>query len=784
MCALLFFLGTPLRAEIGLSGVGSGPGVERVSCQHYWEGPGGYVASGLRVGHDVGTPPDPSYSKSGAYICHVRLTKKDAVRSQYLFIGEVGDASYVQVLRVNGKSTERIPVNHGLSADTAASFYTRYWPFVVSIRDLYEGDGEYQFLIKYLDIIPHQAGIRSGDVTLEDFSGVIRRVLTCSPAFTFHVLQIIFFCLLSLSFLVWPKLPARHRLLFAASALVSAGVILQITAIPRTFFSAIVAVRLNDFMQLLSFPLMGASLLSFFKVRSKQKQRVFIVAHTAAVFCAIIICIKAEHNDSLYMALWGSSLLLLGGGPCFWFGYGIIKNKFDFLGGPKTPKHLGYIYATLGALYLFDIVNLLALNSRYYYFNHYLFFSIIMTTIWRMQINIGPNEILLRAALDEQNRGAYQHITNGRTDELDALRIFTEKFATLLGSSRMSIQEVVGDRLRFLGHYGLYKNIQGLHEIKTASLVAKAIDTGIVQFDRMPSTTSSGVATDVVVLPLESNSIVIGVLCATDFTGSGHRLPAFYRERMERIRRECEAVFALLLSEHRNRSNDRLIQMMRNRTHPLQLKSEEYFLNNFDISPKIQSHAFIYGDLVGSVELNEKYKETNAVECAIDEHLAMVWNRFKHLGVVVSRTKGDMISFVVPNQVTDLSEREAVLRCYQVLRYISQSQPELRTIAKKYKISVDLQYRFAMSRVQRPLAESSADASLRSFNLLVDEAIDTAARIVSGVALDGECLILEPAKNALTEVGEIFELEPQRLKGKSASVRLWSLNGNVLRDAA
>ncbi len=761
----------------------SGKNLAGVQCIHYWEKGDTLVPSGKTVGQDVGDPPDETYKHYGTYLCQTNLSKEEALAGKYLFIGEVGDASYVQVTKVNGQNVKKISIDHGLSPESESeAVYMRYIPFFVPIRDLYVEDGEYEFKIRYKDLIPLQVGIRSGAPTLESFSGVIGRALKCSPAFTFHVFQIVSFLLLGVSFLIWPKILLKNRFVFVLASVAAGTVILQVSAIPRSFVSPIWAQRLNDFSQILSFPFLSAALLVFFRPKDSKNKRNILWGHVLSSVAAVGFLLTLEKFDRPYIVAYGISLLFLGGIPCLALGLAIRWKTLLFTAGPRAPMFFSILYAVLGILYFSDIVNLVLLGSRYYYFNHYLFFSSIVFSIWYLQSTISPNEVKLRNDLELFKRKAYGVVASRRKEEGDTLAVFAKELAILLSSKRISIQELVDGRLKFVGYFGNYEKTQGLHEIKTPSLIEDAIKTRSIQCGHLVSTNNSKIFTDVIVIPLETDSNVIGVLCFTDFvTGS---VPQFLRDRMEIIKNECEPLLCLLISERHNRSKDKLIQMMRNRTHPLQLSSEDYFLKNFDISPSLQSHAFIYGDLVGSVELNERYGESRAVEKVLDEYLALAWERYKHLGVVISRTKGDLVSFVVPNQSCDSSDAQAVIRCYEILQYLAKTSSNLQFIGRSHGIALPLRFRFALSVVPKPLRATSADESLKSFNLLIDEAIDVAARIVSGVALDGECLVMEAAYKHLSSESSLMELNDQRVKGKSIPVKLWTLNGNILQNVA
>lgn len=81
------------------------------SCVHYWLDGSRLVPSGKVVGVDVGDSP---YGDVGEYRCSLRVERSDLSVAPYLFLGEIGDASYFELIKINGVLEKTIPFTHGL----------------------------------------------------------------------------------------------------------------------------------------------------------------------------------------------------------------------------------------------------------------------------------------------------------------------------------------------------------------------------------------------------------------------------------------------------------------------------------------------------------------------------------------------------------------------------------------------------------------------------------------------------------------------------------------------
>jgi len=94
----------------------------------------------------------------------------------------------------------------------------------------------------------------------------------------------------------------------------------QLTAIPRSFFSPIVAMRLNDISQIISFPILVAAFLLYFKPRNGSYCDLFLKIHILFSFLAGSSLFLFSERSYTYIAYLGGWLLFLGGIPCFMAG--------------------------------------------------------------------------------------------------------------------------------------------------------------------------------------------------------------------------------------------------------------------------------------------------------------------------------------------------------------------------------------------------------------------------------------------------------------------------------
>lgn len=744
----------------------------KIECEHYWLKGEERIASGKVVGTDVGESP---FGKMGSYECHAKLTLSDLRNAPFLFIGEVGDCSYFELISTPNviNYTHRI-IKHGLDPrDATEAWYSRYIPFVVPLDTIYATEGEYRFRIVYRDLVPMQVGIRSGPLTLENWKGVFKRAFLSAPAFTYHFLQVAFLLLSAVGFCFWPGMPIRRRLLLSASAITGALVIVQITAVPRSFFSPSVALHLTVLLQLVAFPFLLLSLLDFLKPSDCSKMKMWKLLYLAITCLALGVLGYLEPTGSNYFALFGFLLMLLIVVPLIGLSLQLNSGKLRFRGGIDTPRFLPRILLVLGVLYTLDLINLVFLHGRFYYYNHYLLYVGITLLCKRLQYIETLNEGRFRSNLEKVKRSALDAISGPQEFSEDPLKRFISDVGLLIRANRVSIAEMCDERLKFLGLQGAYSSPHGLQPVVPGSVIDRCIKTGQPQVGSLPLREDPEINSDYLVLPLRNHGKVVGVLNVTAFERG--QLSAFVSDRISTLQHECEAILNVLLAQRHNQAQGRLLQMIRLRTYPLQLESEEHFLRNFDVSPTLSEHAFIMGDLVDSTILNERFGG-GPVEQAMDAHLNLVWSRFKHLGVVLSRTKGDSVSVIVPNQSIDSSAADAVLRCYEVLRFLAGAEEEFHKLTKENGIALKIRYRFAMSKVKTPLLSEDASGSIKASHLIVDASMDAAARAIGSIALAGECLVLQPARELLFSVTDLVVIPPHRVKGKAAPMSVFLIS--------
>src|SRR4051794_39382220 len=97
-----------------------------IHCTHFRLNDQKHIPSGKEVGFDVGLSP---FGQDGVYECSVRLTEPSSVETPYLYLGEIGDASYVNVVSKDEGPLTIAPILHGLNPKvTENAKYVRFLP--------------------------------------------------------------------------------------------------------------------------------------------------------------------------------------------------------------------------------------------------------------------------------------------------------------------------------------------------------------------------------------------------------------------------------------------------------------------------------------------------------------------------------------------------------------------------------------------------------------------------------------------------------------------------------
>lgn len=716
---------------------------EMKGCVHYWLQGNTRIPTGINVGIDVGQSP---HGKTGVYVCTVELKKVDTTKDHYLYLGEVGDAAYLKVEQVNQKPTSlRLPITHGLDPeDKHAPTYLRYLPFVVSLRDLYIEDGLHQFALYYQDIVPLQAGIRSGPPSVEPLFGTVKRFLKSSPALTYHFFQILYFLLATLGFLFWPKIPGSRRLLLACTSFCAALVIIQVTAIPRSFFSPQIALRLTVLCQFLAYPFLFLSISQFFSspfLSLKNAIRLHIAATSVTILCLAI----PEPQGKIYFLWFGVLAFLLGGSLLLTLGFLIHRKKLLPLFTFRIPTYAAFLFMGLGLIFVFDAFNLIILKGRFYYLNHFFFFLIPIILLRHFQSLEGPNNAEFHTTLEKIKTDALNKIVD--LESTDLLNHLAENLARLLGCKHCHVFECADGATRSLGGYGEWQLISAEQPIPPSSIQIKP---------------------DQLIIPFFQNGSMTSFIIFSSFP-CGSVAP-FFLQRLQSIQNECGLVINLIVTQRHNFAQNKLLKMQRSRTHWLQLESEEYFLRHFNLSSRTFEYSFILGDVVDSTFLNERYGGEK-IEKTVDDQLRLIWEKFRNLGILINRSKGDAVSILIPNQSKDVDSNDAFSRGINILRFLSHCEHEFTQLSRKNGIALPLRYRFAMAKAK--------NAGIKSMHLMVDASIDSAARALSSIALAGECLVVEHAgKTPFPFDSSFMKLEGHRVKGKVEALQVYALRAS------
>lgn len=766
-----FFIFNTLFLSLATSGWSS-----EIHCNHYWGNKKNLEpSSGVSVGNDVG---QSKYGTDGAYKCDIEIIKQDVIQGKYLYLGEIGDASYVELTSGPLGAYNSLPINHGLSPEPGdQARYERFIPFIIPARDIYQADGMHHFTLYYRDLVPKQSGLRSGPPSLELIGGTFKRFLRNSPGLTYHLAQTLILFLLAFSVWTWSNVTVKRRLKFFIALLASSAVIVSISALPRYYFrDPNDAIRLNDYLNIFGF---GIALLPFsefiFPKSNHASKKLFLIWILLAASTSFYLS-TLSLDSKMYTPLYCGFILLEAGLAPLATAALLWRRKLQTSLSARPLYSVQWILIALSSLMSWDIlVNVFIHNFSAYFVSHYLYFPTCFGTLIQLQ------------RLEPQKRSSFidnlRRLTTEGTEQVvaDGGRSFTlspyaEGLASLVQAQRVGLQVVRKDRAWFLGFFGSYTNPSKENEIRPSSPSRRALDTGnIILEDTIH--TETGLPTSLVVIPLHQGSHVIGLLFISNFQ-FGFISP-FIQQQLLTIQEHCQLLFANLSLTINLRETVTILEMGRLRVPKVQLESEDYFRSNFNVSRTMRAPAFIMGDLASSVRLRSEFRE--AITQAIDQSLRYIWEHFRHLGITVTREKGDFVTILAQNLDSDKTELDASLRCLEILRFLSNPSDDYKIIPKRLGVTLDFQFRIAMSQVERP-----NDISVTpQFTALTDTQIDCAARTINEIAAGGECILLEHVHNRLPpELSSMFvELPPHRIRGVDRSVRLFKLRTSSRRIA-
>ena len=225
-------------------------------------------------------------------------------------------------------------------------------------------------------------------------------------------------------------------------------------------------------------------------------------------------------------------------------------------------------------------------------------------------------------------------------------------------------------------------------------------------------------------------------------------------------------VFNLSVSQIRMQATNAILKSVRTKVHPLEIESERYFLSQKRIDLKNVFTGFIIGDLCNSVSLNEEYRG-DWVRKTIDAYLEYLWNRFRDMGLILSRKQGDEISILVPKTLDDESIQVTADKVLQIARILNYEKDELKKVARKNGILLPFEFKFVCSST-RPDQKNS-----ESIDLSPGGHLDQAYRTLEQVCLQGEVLVLGEILLDVSGREGMRKLSDGRLRGKMETVEIY-----------
>lgn len=738
-----------------------------ITCLHYWKTSSGFVrSSGVVIGKDAGQSP---FGTDGAYKCTVHLEKNDVLQGKYLYLGEIGDASYLELTRgPRGPYRDHLPINHGLSPNhNDHPRYERFIPFIVPVRDIYQADGEHEFMLHYRDLAPKQSGLRSGVPTLEYIGGVVLRAVRNAPALTYHLVQILLLAFLATVALGWRKTRALRKPKFVLSATFAALIIISISAVPRYLFeNPNDATRLSDYINLFGFGFVLLPFTEFIKPRSNLPLKELGAVWVLATLTVAVILSRMSLESHYYIPLYCGFLLLEAGILPLAVAYGLVRHTFQTTLSAKPSHRITIALLVLGAIMVWDIlVNVFTLNLSEYFVSHYFYFPIALGLLLHLHYSEPEfvstlNDQLQVLATDGQIRVVEDE---GRSFTLNQ---YCSELGLLLEARRVGIQQIKSDRLRFLGFFGTYNAPEEESKILPGSATWRALKTGQIVVDTAADT-ETGQPTSYVVIPLRKGTEIIGLLSATNFN-YGYMMP-FVHVHLPAIQERCQLLFSNLVMTISHRETITLLETSRLGVPEIQRDSEEYFRKHFNVSRSLRAPAFIMGDLAGSLRLRNQFKD--AVTQSIDSSLRFLWANLQHLGITITREKGDFVVILAQNLDSDRDESDAALRCLEVVKFLSDPPGDYQNIPRSNGVTLDFQFRMAMSQVER----SGKIPDVPRFTALTDTQIDCAGRVVGEIASGGECIVLEYVYDHLPGhlQKQLLQIPPYRIRGIDREIRMY-----------
>ncbi|MBT3980955.1 MAG: hypothetical protein HOE90_06345 [Bacteriovoracaceae bacterium] len=732
---------------------------QTANCIHYFVDGDQLIESGKTVGVDIG----PSKYIKGLYKCKIEVKSSDIDQGKFLYIGEVGDSSLIEFTHFNQMPIRNTHFTHGLyRSKEVKPDYMRIIPFFLDLKSFYTEAGEYSFTLHYQDILPRQTGIRSGSPRILNFKNLIISVIKNSTNITYFIFEIFLFIgFIYFSLFLVSGVSLFEKLQITITLSLCIGTFISLTAIPRMFISMPLVARINDSIQTTMYAFFLISISKHFTGKIFEKFKIDKILFSVIILSSFFIFFSSKREITTLgicagfsITVFYSSILIL-----------IHLKKIQYKHFHSLPRHISALLA-LGAIsFTFDVINLFLLKSKYYYTNHYIGILAIATLILSLynQRYKNRNDLLKQLssldALVSNDMEPLHFLGNNAIDN------FAEKIASIVRANRVSISQVKKGKIILLGTYGSF-----IEKSKNTILVESELLNEAFNERKTIRGSLGEPSQEYIIYPLIINGTVVSLLCITYF--QSQRLSPFIEPFMKKICRVTLNASNIIISKKKEISDAELITSLRLGVHEIQIKSEDYFREHFQMSENFGSNCVIKGDLVLSSTLNDVFG-ADIIDLALDSWIHDFWSRHKELGIIINRVHGDEIAFVIPCLYEDEDESLATQRGLIILNALSKHEEELSKYCKDFSIHMPMQFRFVMNSMTNV---HRFKGQIRAVNQVSDGAIDRLARVLNSIAGNGECLLLEDAYKYIQDKSTLLELKPRRLRGMVNNIRIFTVN--------
>ncbi len=719
-----------------------------IGCKHFFIVNKKWTLSKKQIGKDLGfnTP------KSGVYRCKTYLSKQLVESRKFLYIGEVGDSSYAQIIAPSNKSTY---VSHGLDhRNVSEALNTRILPFYINISNFVEKNGAYEIRIFYKNLDRWHNGIRSGQPSLLNLRGLFWRTIISSGrligGLTGCLLILGMFLLMLLIFNMSIKVKLRN-LLFVFTNILS---LLSITGIFRIFLSGDTGLKLNNILHVANFAVFLYLINEFLVCKNRKWERFYKLFYciSALIFLGCEL-VKAELIDGALSAI----LLLQIFFPLCFISAGLVCNSIDFNWRTEKRKPHTILFLTLSLLWAWDLINYSVFSSQYPYASQYITCWLYSLTLVYLTNDLqnSRNKFLL------QFHNTKAHVFHGLSEGL----VYKKSLTIML----KLVSEVFRARNIIMLRYfkGSYISISNL----TDDTVLDSVDQSTYFDDAEAIKLRKSFYT----LELKSKERTHGLLVLNQL--DSEPISQFAIEQSEFIQSELSQFMSLINFKQDVEDKSFLIQNLRSQMHPLQIESEQNFLDNFISNRNIPALAFIKGDLCDSVSLNQIYGN-EVIEEVLDEYLAIIYEQVKGDGVIVKRQDGDEISLFISPTNNDTTLIDFYTRCEKIGHLINELDERLKLIVKKNLINRPFELKYYLG-----CQEVDHFQEYRNISLLTGTEFDLGSRVLSQFANPREIITNEIIYNNSKFKENYLPLRSVRPRGSLKSVSLYSYLGRFKKRA-